>query len=652
MASAPPRGWSLRHGALTLTTVALLVWTLLSLGDVAEALRATLAIWTQPLLLAIFVTSYTAAFALRALAWSVLLGVGSKPRVVRLFGFLQMALLANHVFPTKVGEVVRVALLVRAGIALPRAASSTVVARLVDLGSLCALAALGLALVGEHASLPAAWLVLPTLVVLAASVVLIAVTRAKRVPPVVDRFRQGLRTITLRQALLALACTLPSWALEALALWTVAQAAGTQLSPGLAVAATAFTIAFQGFQVTPGGIGLYEASLTTALTLYGVDPATAFALALATHALKFAYSFAAGLPAALAEVGHAARLARRLRPVDLVFAAAPVVALLSGRSVLDCALGVVVLLPLCVAFRCHHLPRRLRPLVLVPIAAYAVVFGPTSPVAAGADRPQDMLAFGMLSLLGLVLTRQWWLAHRPLPAPASLTAGCVAVVIPVHDEALSIANVVAGIPRDYLAKRGFSTIVIVVDDGSTDASGALARRAGADHVISHPSRRGLGAALRSGLVAARTLEVTAVVYLDGDGEYDSRDLPTVVEPVLSGQADYVLGVRFPGASRSMRLPRRLGNGLLTLLQSLLTGQALHDGQTGFRAFGPRALAAAEIIHDYNYAQVLTLDLLRKRLRLAEVPIRYRVRRGGRSFIRYHEYAFRVLPAIAREVLLP
>jgi hypothetical protein len=81
----------------------------------------------------------------------------------------------------------------------------------------------------------------------------------------------------------------------------------------------------------------------------------------------------------------------------------------------------------------------------------------------------------------------------------------------------------------------------------------------------------------------------------------------------------------------------------------LCGRYISDGQTGFRAFSRRALDVAEIIHDYNYAQVLTLDLLRKGMRLAEAPVSYRRRRQGTSFISA-QYLWRVPAGMAREVL--
>ncbi len=99
----------------------------------------------------------------------------------------------------------------------------------------------------------------------------------------------------------------------------------------------------------------------------------------------------------------------------------------------------------------------------------------------------------------------------------------------------------------------------------------------------------------------------------------------------------------------MAWSHRLGNHGFSLLLSAASGHWTSDGQTGFRAFSSRALAVAEIIHDYNYAQVLTLDLLHKGMRMAEVPISYRPRQRGRSFVRA-EYLWRVPTGMLRELL--
>ena len=191
--------------------------------------------------------------------------------------------------------------------------------------------------------------------------------------------------------------------------------------------------------------------------------------------------------------------------------------------------------------------------------------------------------------------------------------------------------------------------VIVVDDGSTDGSAEVARQHGADTVVSHPRNFGLGAALRSGLDVAKRMDARAAVYIDADGEYPPEQIPDLLAPIESGEADYVLGSRYLGTRERQPFLRMIANRMFTGLLCLASGRRITDGQTGFRAFSRRALECAEIIHDYNYAQVLTLDLLKKGMRLREVPIAYRFRARGKSFISAG-YLWRVPAAMLREML--
>ena len=99
----------------------------------------------------------------------------------------------------------------------------------------------------------------------------------------------------------------------------------------------------------------------------------------------------------------------------------------------------------------------------------------------------------------------------------------------------------------------------------------------------------------------------------------------------------------------MRPHRRVGNVVLTAGLSFVARRRITDGQSGYRAFSPAAAAAAEIVHDYNYAQVLTLDLLAKGFRYHEVPISYHFRTTGRSFVTLGRYLRNVVPAVYREL---
>jgi hypothetical protein len=226
-----------------------------------------------------------------------------------------------------------------------------------------------------------------------------------------------------------------------------------------------------------------------------------------------------------------------------------------------------------------------------------------------------------------------------VPAPARALA-----VVPARNEEATIAAVVSGLPDTV---HGARLDVLVVDDGSTDATAERARAAGA-RVVSHPAGRGLGAAVRTGLEAARDDGYAAAVYLDADLEYDPAQCERVLGPVLAGRADYVLGSRFLGRIEGMTWHRALANRASSALTGfLMGGRVLTDGQTGYRAFSRRALDAFEIAHDYNYAQVLNLQLHGAGIDPLEVPVDYAYREHGYSFVRYGVYARRVVPAVWR-----
>lgn len=223
---------------------------------------------------------------------------------------------------------------------------------------------------------------------------------------------------------------------------------------------------------------------------------------------------------------------------------------------------------------------------------------------------------------------------------------CLALVI-ACDEEPTIGAVLRGLPA---AACSLPVDRLLIDDGSLDRTATVARAAGV-RVVSHGTPRGLGAALRTGLELAHAEGYAAVVYLDGDGEYDPAELERVLEPVAGRRADYVLGSRFlgaPGDRQGMSWHRTLANRAATTLLATLMGTVSSDAQTGYRAFSARALAAARIAHDYNYAQVLTLSLWGAGVDPVEVPISYRRRASGRSFVRYPEYFARVSPAVWRQ----
>jgi glycosyltransferase involved in cell wall biosynthesis len=220
----------------------------------------------------------------------------------------------------------------------------------------------------------------------------------------------------------------------------------------------------------------------------------------------------------------------------------------------------------------------------------------------------------------------------------------VVCVFPARDEAPTVGDLVRRLPS---AVAGHPVRCLVVDDDSQDDTALVARKAGAT-LVAGPAQ-GLGAAVRCGLAAAVAMDAVAIAFMDADGEYAPEELDVMLAPIFAGTADYVVGSRFAGRIERMVPHRRIGNRVLTRMLAYIARAPLSDGQSGYRALSAPAARDAEIIHDYNYAQVLTLDLLAKGYRYAEVPISYTFRRHGRSFVRLVPYLAHVVPAVRRQL---
>lgn len=226
----------------------------------------------------------------------------------------------------------------------------------------------------------------------------------------------------------------------------------------------------------------------------------------------------------------------------------------------------------------------------------------------------------------------------------------VIVFLPAFNEEESIGQVIRKIPRHFDPKVKIE--VLVVNDGSSDRTVEQSWKAGADYVHTFAENQGLGSAVRKGLELCVLNGADIGVMIDADNEYPAEQIPELVKPILIGTADYVMGSRFMGTIKGMKWNRRIGNYCFTFLQALLLRKWIYDGQSGMRAFSRLAMEEAEIVHDYNYAQVVTLNLIRKGFRMKEIPIRYQVRKAGESFIKFRSYMTSVLPAILKEMRRP
>lgn len=200
----------------------------------------------------------------------------------------------------------------------------------------------------------------------------------------------------------------------------------------------------------------------------------------------------------------------------------------------------------------------------------------------------------------------------------------IAVVIAAYDEERGIGEVVRSIPGT-VAGRG--TAVIVVVDGATDKTAAIARECGAK-VCDVPVNRGQGAALRLGYRLAREGGAEFIVTTDADGQYDSAQIPRVLAPVLEGQADFVTGSRLLGRQETYDRVRRLGVHVFAWLVSRMTGQRITDTSFGLRAMRAEVTGAVTLRQPQYQSSELLIGVISRGYRVREVPATMRLRAAG------------------------
>ena len=205
-------------------------------------------------------------------------------------------------------------------------------------------------------------------------------------------------------------------------------------------------------------------------------------------------------------------------------------------------------------------------------------------------------------------------------------AGGCAVVIPAYNEADNLPDVLAEIPEQV---AGLPVQTIVIADGCTDGTEEVAQRHGAT-VIQRDLRRGQGAAIRLGYVAALKAGSRVVVTMDADGQHDPSEMDRLVRPVLEGKADMVQGSRVLGHFEVESKVRKRGIVVFSRLLTFLSGTRITDPANGYRAVLTDTLRRLDLRQDQFFVSELILDAAQKGLRVVEVPITVRRRAHGRS----------------------
>jgi len=204
----------------------------------------------------------------------------------------------------------------------------------------------------------------------------------------------------------------------------------------------------------------------------------------------------------------------------------------------------------------------------------------------------------------------------------SETKPFVVVGIPAFNEETAIARVILGAQK-------FANVVVVCDDGSSDLTGAIAKRLGAE-VIKHKQNLGYGTAIKSLFTRARELGASVLVTLDADGQHDPKEIPNVVKPIVEGTADVVIGSRFIDFHGAEEMPfyRRIGVQLITKLVNGSSKNGVSDAQSGFRAYNGKALERLSFFESGMGASVeILLEARKHDLKISEVPSSCKYRNG-------------------------
>lgn len=193
------------------------------------------------------------------------------------------------------------------------------------------------------------------------------------------------------------------------------------------------------------------------------------------------------------------------------------------------------------------------------------------------------------------------------------------IQIPCYNEAETLHIALAELPREV---EGFASVEwLVIDDGSTDNTVEAAKRSGVDHIVKFPKNHGLARAFMAGLEAGLKLGADVIVNTDADNQYDARDIPKLVRPILEGKAEIVVGARPIETIRHFSPVKKFLQKIGSLVVRMASSTDIPDAPSGFRAMSKEAAMRLNVFSDYTYTLETIIQAGQKDMAIISVPIR-------------------------------
>ena len=207
----------------------------------------------------------------------------------------------------------------------------------------------------------------------------------------------------------------------------------------------------------------------------------------------------------------------------------------------------------------------------------------------------------------------------------------ISVIIPAYNEEETIKKAIEKV-------KPFCKNIIVVNDGSKDKTGLIARKNNAI-VVEHKLNMGLGQSLKDGIKKALSIGSEIIVNFDADLQYNAEDIPALVYYVIHENYDLMMGSRLAGTIEKMSFFKKFGNRSYSRLLRYLTKVGISDGQTGFRAFTRDFAEKIKIRGDFTYTQEMILEATTKKAKIGEIPIFFAKREDGESRLMKNPFHF-------------